>query len=268
MSIQKAKETIQKQKELLQEGKSYEFSQKIIMLANRKVTTGNQQESINLLLEGAKELLQYKDVNEATNLIYKAFEVLTQNKQLLNEELKSELMSIFSIFPQGLDKLKYANKILNEYFIGDKEIGRVVAIDLLNNKQYHVAQKYIINLNDSQFSISFLQKWISTVNCEVESEFFVIRYILCKISQQKLDEAQDILNSFKKDTPFYNFTSFLIRACKIKSRKAYSKLSSKYNSILKLDPSIQLMLKRIACTYFDYEKQESGFDGLFNSIFS
>lgn len=50
------------------------------MLANRKTTTGNVQESINLLIEGAKELLIYKDVNEANNLIQKVFEIISKDK--------------------------------------------------------------------------------------------------------------------------------------------------------------------------------------------
>lgn len=73
-----------------------------------------------------------------------------------------EFLSIFSLLPQGEDKLKFVNRLLNEYYlyisfqrfnleipdfvcaylrfyIGDAEIFRLVSIDLLNHQQYHLA---------------------------------------------------------------------------------------------------------------------------------
>ena len=62
----------------------------------------------------------------------------------------------------------------------------------------------------------------------IEAEYLIGRFILLKLANMKVEEAYKIYLKFEKDSPLFNFLQFLIRACKIRSRKAYIKLNNKY----------------------------------------
>lgn len=75
--------------ELLSEGKFYEYSQKMKLLANRRLQAGRLPEALQILQTAAAKLLPQNEVNEAYELIGKWLEVLEQNPEQYSTDRES-----------------------------------------------------------------------------------------------------------------------------------------------------------------------------------
>lgn len=75
--------------DLLAEGKFYEYSQKMKLLANRRLQSGRLPEALTILSTGAGKLLQNNELNEGYELLGKWIETLEEHTELFNKDSES-----------------------------------------------------------------------------------------------------------------------------------------------------------------------------------
>lgn len=69
------------------------------------------------------------------------------------------------------------NLIFSVYPMGNEKIFEYIGLELLDNKIYHFAQKYLIHGKNVEAEIKLLRDW-KKEGKPAESDFFIMRYIL------------------------------------------------------------------------------------------
>eukprot|EP00825_Cyclidium_porcatum_P014585 TRINITY_DN17879_c0_g1_i1.p1 TRINITY_DN17879_c0_g1~~TRINITY_DN17879_c0_g1_i1.p1 ORF type:complete len:215 (-),score=41.70 TRINITY_DN17879_c0_g1_i1:97-741(-) len=192
----------------------------------------------------------------STQSTWAILDIITQDKSILTKEIKNDILSIYSIAPFQTDKLLFINKVLTKFYqSGDEEICKVVTIDLLNQKQYYLAQKYLTNVNDLQLSTKLIELWTQGMKQE-EAEYIILRLILLKILTDKLQESSQIFQKLQLKSPIGNIIKFLIKALELKSYNAFQLIQKQYLPIFQKDPFIFDLMIKVQQKYFPQMSQQ------------
>ncbi|CAG9335935.1 unnamed protein product [Blepharisma stoltei] len=224
-----------KQLNLLNEGKTYEFAQNILNRARRLISRGQHAESIDIALRAALELLKRQTIpNELLDIIVQTSQNSPPNSDLI-EEIYSHLSA-----PNDIAFLKKLCKNCP-----DPKIYALIARALDDSGDLGKSLLYWIGAGSYREIIRILQILIDR-GYPGEIDLFVCRTVLILLSFKNLSLAQHIIGEFKYvDTPLLNFTRFLIQALDVKEFSLVGILKERYAPTLQRDLNLIKYLEHV-----------------------
>lgn len=159
------------------------------------------------------------------------------------------------------NKAKALHKVNKQHFGGKKEaIYDFIARDALSGDVYSIAQTFSLQATDSAIAIELLDKWSATGFPE-EKPWFVTRYILLKLSSEKLADANLLFNHYSAGGCFEQAKSLekilrcLLKAIDIKAAEIFQAVEVKFHPFVHRDRELGDLLDRIGQIYFGIVKQ-------------
>eukprot|EP01017_Pseudomicrothorax_dubius_P037032 TRINITY_DN5377_c0_g1_i11.p2 TRINITY_DN5377_c0_g1~~TRINITY_DN5377_c0_g1_i11.p2 ORF type:complete len:273 (+),score=80.61 TRINITY_DN5377_c0_g1_i11:1064-1882(+) len=270
MEQTKIEALLEKSEGLLQEGKFYEYEQKVKLLSHRFKINGKTQELTELLLGAALKVLNFKQSAIGAELLKLALDALKsiQNFDTVKGEYKARIVSILKQIEYSTGKTALASQLIKEFYLYDNEICTLIAKEAQANKEYPIAQGFFTFSDDMPSIFAFLKEWVATA--PGEEDYFIARFVLIKLSVNKGLQGKVIKTFFKKqfDTPIIHFVDFLIESIELNSEKAFRLLIEKYDLLFERDQLLYKLVRRIAAIYFNIaeEKPTNILSGFLSSL--
>lgn len=239
---------LEKQVQLLEEGKIYEFAQNIVNRAKRHLAKKEYTECQNLAMNGILHLLKKKtneSVPELQDLLVQAA-VTPLNFPLIEE--------IISLLPEdaGIVLMKKIAKNCS-----DPNIYELLAKSMENQENIPKAFLYWIGANNFKNLLRTLQILIDR-GYPGEQDLFICRTTLMLLTFKNSGVATHLLSEFKYlESPLLNFSKFLIQAVESNERTLVNILREKYSKWLARDPKLTRYLIQVEKVYFSGEQTNS-----------
>ena len=235
---------LEKQRQLLEEGKVYEYAQNIENKAKRHLARKENQECQYLSLSGLMDLLR-KKVNtslvELQDLLVKS-SVSPPNTQMLEE--------IYRLLPEaeGLQLLIRLTKSCN-----DPNIHAMLARTMEDAENIPKALMYWIGADNFKEVLRTLYIVIDR-GYPSEQDLFITRTVLMLLTFKNSGVAKHLLAEFKYvDSPLLNFCKFLIQAVESEEKTLVTILKEKYNKWIGRDPRLNRYILQVEKVYFATE---------------
>ena len=168
----------------------------------------------------------------------------------------AKFLSLMKFIAFSQSKAKALQKVNKQHFKGKNEnIYAFVARDALNAGVYSIAQTFSLQCSDSSISIELLDKWSATGFPE-EKPWFITRYILMKLSSDKVNDANLLFNHYCSSNSFENAKSlekllqYLLKSIHLRSQEIFLAVQAKFHPFVQRDPELGDLLDRVAHGYF------------------
>lgn len=244
---------LEKQRQLLGEGKVYEYVQNVESKAKRHLAKKEYEECQKLAMAGLVDLLHSKSNTSLAEL-----------QDLLVKSANSQpdivvLEEIYRLLPgnEGLLLLKKLAKACN-----GPEIYAMLASSMEDIENIPHALLYWIGSGNFKEILRTLQILIDR-GYPGEQDLFVTRTALMLLTFRNSGVTKHLLGEFKYiESPLMNFTKFLIQALESSEKSLVSILKDKYAKWLARDPKLLRYLLQVEKVYFGTEPVNS----LLNSL--
>lgn len=244
-------EFLEKQKKLLEEGKSYECGINIINRTKRYLAQNKHQEASELSLNGSSLLLKHDNSEAAKQLLdmtIKAAEHVTPDFEQV-EYVYNLLRS-----PEDSNFLKQLAKNCK-----DSRIFGLVARALDDEGNLGQALVYWVAGSNLREIVRTLQILIDR-GYPSETDLFISRCVFLLLGFKNLDLAKRVLDQFRYlDTPLMNFSKFLVEALASEQCNLIEYLKEKYQPSLKRDPHLEKYIAKVEKVYLGKETSQSIF---------
>jgi Golgi to ER traffic protein 4 len=239
---------LEKQLQLLEEGKTYEFSQNIENRAKRLISKKEYQECQTLCLTALIHLLRKKETTslaEFIDLLVKSSDT-PPNFQMLEE--------VYRLLPEseGILLLKKLIRACN-----DPNIYTLLARTMEDQENIPKALLYWVGSDSFKDLLRTLQILIDR-GYPGEQDLFICRTILMLLAFKNTGVAKHLLSEFKYvESPLINFSKFLIQAVESNEKTLVNILKEKYLKVINRDPRLVKYLQQVEKVYFGAETQAS-----------
>ena len=239
---------LEKQIQLLEDGKVYEYAQNIENRAKRHLAKKENEECQTLALAGCLQLLRRKintSLAELLDLLVKSSTTPPNFQQL--EEL-------FRLLPEaeGLQLLKKLAKACN-----DPNIYTLLARAMDDQENIPKALLFWVGSDNFKELLRTLFILIDR-GYPGEQDLFICRTVLMLLSFKNSAVAKHLLAEFKYiESPLINFSKFIIQAVESNEKTLVSILKDKYGKWLNRDPKLQRYIQQVEKVYFGQEPQNA-----------
>ena len=260
-------------RESLEEGRTYEYGERIKSTAKRLAQRGKNGDAMFLLLEGTRDLLARGDFESTVGMVLQVMDIVGTNQQ--------EAVGLTAYFADCYVKMppvfreKFISKALK--LCNTPQLYQAVAETLDREENYVSAavsytQSHWLKADDTLRLCASLERVIA-LGYRSERDLFISRAALHLLCLGKPASAKEVLLRLAPTaTPLVNFTrtphlGFLLQAIEVKNYKLVAYLKEKYDLSLRRDPSLKTYLAHVEKKYFGIEPpREGGLAGLLNLL--
>lgn len=298
----RSEKVVEKLKQKIRDGEYYEAHQTYKMLYQRYCAQGRGNEAIQLLFEGARLLLENRQLESGTDLALLLISHLKLHQTSISEELFGMVTILFECMrqPNSADAagvgshipvadsreaflraaLKWTNIIDNQsYPYGHPQLHKMAAQAYTKEKNYVQARQHYLHVEmPEEFGI-LLMEVATTKGYPGEADLFITQAVLQLLVLKQRTYALDLYNIYTqahpafrdkegppyKDLPLLNFLWFLLLSAERGQPEVFNCLLQHYTPAIQRDPCFQQYLTKIGEYFFGIaSSQPSG--GLFDLI--
>ena len=235
---------LEKQRQLLEEGKVYEYAQNIENKAKRHLGRKENQECQYLALSGLLDLL-HKKVN--TSLVELQDLLVKSSVSPLNTQMLEEICRLLPE-TEGTQLLRRLAKSCS-----DPKVYAMLARTMEDIENIPKALMYWIGADNFKEVLRNLYILIDR-GYPSEQDLFITRTVLMLLTFRNLEVAKHILNEFKYiESPLLNFGRFLVQALEIEEKTLVAILKDKYSKWIGRDPKLERYILQVEKAYFATE---------------
>ena len=239
---------LEKQLQILEEGKVYEFAQNIENRAKRHLAKKENLECQTLTLTAVLHLLRKKvntSLSELLELLIKS-SALPPNFTILEE--------IFRLLPEA-EGILFLKKLVKS--CNDPNIYALLAKTMEDQENIPKAMLYWVGSDNFKDLLRTLQILIDR-GYPGEQDLFICRTVLMLLTFKNSGIAKHLLTEFKYlDSPLMNFSKFLIQAVESNEKTLMNILKEKYFNWINRDPKLFKYLLQVEKVYFGAEPSNS-----------
>mmetsp|Transcript_23565 Transcript_23565/g.41768 ORF Transcript_23565/g.41768 Transcript_23565/m.41768 type:complete len:251 (+) Transcript_23565:1043-1795(+) len=241
-------------RDLLEQGRTYEFLQVATSLARRKLQRKKVDEALFIASEGIKDLLSRGDKDSAVALLGVLEEAL---------EAKTDMdivQQIYVVLPPP-HKFEFLKKVLK--FCKAPVLYVMLASDYQEAEDYGNACLNWVKSGQVTGLVTCL-KHLMTKGLAGEQDLIVARAALQLIAIKNLESAKEVLRHFSGiESPILNFAKFLVQACELQQLELVDVLKEKYAPSLARDPNFSKYMQQIEHGIFGREPPANEMSSIF-----
>lgn len=201
----KLKKTLVRFQQKIAAGDFYEAHQTLRTIANRNVRSKAFQDAISLLYYAAQILLKSSQPATGSDLTSYLIEVYIDSETTVNNESKSKLIELLSLFDPSEPTLKtVAIEVINwsikfgEHPLGDPDLHHIVGSKFVQNHElaYEAEKHLLLGTSDSYpLYLELIWSWYLDDSEPKDIELYIRRIVLNYLCVQNFKSSRDSLNT-------------------------------------------------------------------------
>jgi len=295
MSTKKRNKRVHKKLEKLFEGgELYEAEQLLKTFHKRLNVQKNFEQSISLLITGAKRLFEHERGAAGLSICTDLLDTWKLSCDQPSEKEIDVVATLFSLIPkntppdlptnyfkavckwveeseQKSDRIEDSPNAMKAKML--HKLNKVAAEKYSKEGKFAQASKYFLRAGGCTKEHSKLLRAWSAPSSTLEKDLFVARAVLQYVCLGRLQEAQGMLREFEfapreGASPVANFIAMFFESCARRQEEFYFKVIDIYRPILSQEPDFNDWVRICGQRYFDHPapKQAGGLMGMLGNL--
>jgi len=265
-------------------GKYYEAHQMYRTLYFRYLNQKRYNELLELLYDGALELLRHKQNSSGADLSILFVDTLVKAEANVSNQILEKLARLFElILPDGgpersiflSSALKWSSRESQEFRFGHPKLHKQIALILWKEMNYQESFYHFLRSMDGTDFSEFLIEYHVKKGYSSEIDLFIAQAVLQLLCLENKVSATIVFFNYterhpdiSKGPPFFlpllNFLWFLLLTVESGTLTAFTILCEQYQPSIRRDPSYSEYLDKIGQLFFGVPKPKRG--GMFGNF--
>ncbi|KAI8999787.1 hypothetical protein BC832DRAFT_616368 [Gaertneriomyces semiglobifer] len=289
----------------VQDGNYYEAHQMYHSVSRRYLKQGKVTDAVELLYQGAKNMLVKDQLGSAADLAQRLLEVYDSKHVPMDERSRGRLLDLFHHFPPHTSQCDDYVKLCLRWSTasscpaGDPQLHHAFATRYYATHHYYEAETHFLygSLDSAKLYAKMCWEW-ALEGYTTDKGYWVTRGVLGYLALRKLAHARALLSAFTalatttadlqaipiptasttttgatgvvhlyRASPLLNYCQLVVLTVEKDARDGFWALRRQYREVIDADEYLAVLVGRVAEAWFPSEKRSNPLEDMMKSLF-